>query len=133
MEKAGDAGDAVRAHFFICAIFLIFTHFFAEFCAFLHNFVVFLRFLHIFHIFGIFLQFFAHACVFLHAFFVLMFQAQKLCQCYFSRFFQLCWFWHLRQLKYILYEYHKNSNLKTYWPLSSSTITDWLTEQQRLG
>ena len=41
--------------------------------------------------FCIFLLIFARLCVFLHAFFVLIFQAQKLCQCYFSRFFQLCW------------------------------------------
>ena len=43
----------------------------------------FCKFLH-------FLLIFARLCIFLHAFFVLIFQAQKLCLCYFSRFFQLC-------------------------------------------
>ena len=47
------------------------------------------KILNIFAKFCIFLLIFARLCVFLHAFLVLIFQAQKLCRCYFSRFFQL--------------------------------------------
>ena len=40
--------------------------------------------------FYIFSIIFARLCVFFNAFYVLIFQAKKLCLCYFSRFFQLC-------------------------------------------
>ena len=84
MEKTGDAGDAVSANFFqLCNFFGFSTKKNAKLCVFLHNFVVFLP------IYCIFLLIFARICVFLHMFFVLIFQAQKLCQCYFSHFFQL--------------------------------------------
>ena len=53
--------------------------------------------------FCIFLLIFACLYVFWHVFFVLIFQAHKLCQCYFSSFFQLCFNSHT---------YHQNKMLK---------------------
>ena len=87
MEKAADAADAVSANFLdFHTIFCTILRIFAQFgCVFEH----FCKSLHIFAKFCIILLRFACLFLFLHAFFVLIFQAQKLCQCYFSRFFQL--------------------------------------------
>ena len=71
-------------HTIFCTILRIF----AQFCCVFEHFC---KILHIFAKFCIFLLIFARLCIFLHAFFVLIFQAQKLCLCYFSRNFQL-WF-----------------------------------------
>ena len=69
------------------AIFCTSLRIFAQVCC------VFDHFCQILHIFAKFckiLLLFAHLCVFLHTFFVLIFQAKKLCLCYFSCIFQLC-------------------------------------------
>ena len=83
LSEMKKAGDAVSANFFHLCNFFVFSIFV------LHNFAYFYTTLLCFCTFCIFLLFFARLCVFLHVFFVLIFQAQKLCQCYFSRFFQL--------------------------------------------
>ena len=79
--------------FFSCANLLDFHTFFCTilryFCTILLCFEHFCKFLQIFAKFYICLLIFALLCVFLQRFLVLIFQAQKLCQCYFSRFFQL--------------------------------------------
>ena len=72
MEKAGDAGDTVRA---------IFLDFHTIFCTILRNFA---QFCCVFELFCKCLLIFA--CVF-----VLIFQAQKLCQCFFFTLFPTLW------------------------------------------
>ena len=79
LQRWKNRGTRGTLIFSSCANFLDFTQFLAKFCVFLHIFLVFMRILHIF----------VRLCVFLHAFFVPIFQAQKLCQCYLSRFLQL--------------------------------------------